>query len=237
MPPTSDDTERWDAWCRSYDDVYQEMLTLFHTRWLWRTIIEMLQHSDVKQYVTVQNYLLRTYVGTVCTAIRREADRDSRTTSLARCLQMLIDCPHFSTRTRFRELLDTTTAPELAEERARRGFEQFARSGQETLDVSMIQADLESLQNAAGPVKKYTDKVIAHRENTHGGTKRVNVSFDQINDALDVIGDLTKRYYSLRHPGVMLANLTPSMDLNFLTMFQRPWYKDGFRPPDPFEMG
>jgi len=187
MPPTSDDTERWDAWCRSYDDVYQEMLTLFHTRWLWRTIIEMLQHSDAKQYATVQNYLLRTYVSTVCTAIRREADRDSRTTSLARCLQMLIDCPHFATRTRFNELLDATTAPELAEERARRGFDQFASSGQEALDVSMIQRDLESLQNAAAPVKKYTDKVIAHRENTQGGTKRANVSFDQINDALDVM--------------------------------------------------
>ncbi len=48
---------------------------------------------------------------------------------------------------------------------------------------------------------------------------------------------VTKRYYSLRHPGTVLASLTPGADLMFLNMFKEPWYRDDFHVPDALGMG
>jgi hypothetical protein len=74
------------SWCRHFDDVQQEVSTLHHTRYMWRTLLKLWEHSVPldQQYTVVHNYFVRTYVSTVSTAIRREADKDARTTALAR---------------------------------------------------------------------------------------------------------------------------------------------------------
>lgn len=229
------DDDRWSAWCADFDDVEQEMTALFHTRWMWKTIAGLVDHAVTEQYVVVQNYLVRTYVTTVASAVRREADRDDRTTSLARCLQALIDCPHFASRSRFRALIDEKVDAKLAEEIARDGFDLFGPGSAEFVDPSVVSADLERLHAAAAPIRKYTNKVIAHRERRPGQVERVSVSMPQLDHALDVLGDITKKYYRLRHPGVMLGGLTPLVDLSFLHMFEVPWYSEGFVVPDVFD--
>lgn len=232
MVATTDD-ELWQAWCADFDDVEHELMTLFHTRWMWRTIIELMK-SVPEQYVVVQNYMLRTYVATVCTAIRREADRDARTTSLARCLQGLVDCPHFASRERW-----VSTALEHGDgddrQRATRGFDEFGGTTGEFLDRDLVQSDLERLHVLAGPIKKYTNQVIAHRQRRPGDVEAISVSFQEINTALDGLGALAQKYYRLRHPGVALAGLTPVVDLGFLRMFERPWLTPGFVPPATWE--
>jgi hypothetical protein len=75
------DNERWDAWCSDFDEVEREVFRLFHTRWVWRAITSLMANGvPTRQYMIVQNYFVRTYVGTVCTA--RYAPRsDARPTS------------------------------------------------------------------------------------------------------------------------------------------------------------
>ena len=66
--------QRWTTWCDLFDAAERELFTLFHTRWMWRTLVEVLDSSKVTKYIVMQNYLVRTYTTTVCTAIRRPSE-------------------------------------------------------------------------------------------------------------------------------------------------------------------
>lgn len=228
------DEQRWQAWCKDFDEVEREIFTLFHTRWMWRAITSLMTNGvPANHYVIVQNYFVRTYVGTVCTAVRREADLDSRTSSLARCLQALIECPHFATRARY-----------VAEATSRRdedgsawtdaeitgSFDAFALLGSECVDPAVAQEALDRLASAAAPVRRYTNKVLAHRERG-GDVQKLAPSFEVINRAVDELGRVLKQFYPLRYAGKGLLAVTPSAGLEWTSMFRVPWWSEGWIPP------
>lgn len=232
---------RWEQWCSDWDSVESEVFTLFHTRWMWRAITTLMEAGVPEgQDRHVQNYFVRTYVGTVCTAIRREVDRDSRTSSLARCLQVLIDSPHLATRRWFtleaqRERDATGTA--LYDAEIGSSFDRFAPDGGDYLDPAVAEAALAQLVAAAAPIQKYANKVLAHRDR-NGNAADLTPSWEEINHALDTVGETMQNFYPLRHPGQMLGQVTPSMPLTFVNMFRVPWWDDGWTPPrdrDPWE--
>jgi hypothetical protein len=230
------DDQRWANWCADFDEVEREIFNLFHTRWMWRAITSLMANGvPEKQYVVVQNYFIKTYVTTMCTAIRREADFDARTSSLARCLRALIECPHFMTRTRyvaeaFRDRGDDRGGPN--EREVRGGFDQFAPGGAEFVDSAVVQDALDRLTAAAAPVRKYTNKVIAHRDRAKDDVELLTPSWNQINAGLDELGRVTKQFYSLRHPATHLAYLTPIVGLDFVLMFRVAWWSEGWRAPE-----
>lgn len=230
------DDERWARWAEHFDAVEQEVMTLFHTRWMWKTLTGMLDSSGVEQYTVVQNYFVRTYAATMCVGIRREVDRDARTTSLARCLQLLKDSPRSVTRQRFEHIVDETVDPAY-QDSIRKGFDDFAPSGRDRVDPEVVAADLERMDTAAEPVRRYAIEVVAHRQRSNGEVEPATVTFREINDALDVVGDVTKKYYRLRHPGSVLGALTPTVGFNFLEMFRKPWWTESFTPPREWELG
>ncbi len=213
----------WAEWSRYFDDVEHAMLTLFHARWMWHTIRGILDSSGVEQYTVVQNYFIRTYTATVCTAIRREADDNPRTTSLKRCLRLLIKSRSSVTRERFTDLYCAASGSDHAELDAHEAFRVFAPHGGDTVESATVNASLQRLDNAAKNVKKYTDEVLAHRQYL----EPVTVTFDEINHAFDELGEITKQYYRLRHPGEMLFRLTPVVGYEFLNMFMDPWFARG----------
>ena len=53
-----------------------------------------------------------------------------------------------------------------------------------------------------------------------------------INEAMNELGLTLTQFYSLRHPGTTLGNVTPTIGLQWVSMFQVPWYSDGWQPPD-----
>ena len=222
------DDRAWATWCGQIDQAFDEIQELFWTRWMWRAIIGMLQHSDPPRSSHVNNYLLQTYVTTVCTAVRREADRDNRTTSLARCLTRLVDSPTLVTRTRYRELLAGLTQIDDPQTLADECFDRYAPDGAEVIDSALVLARLESLDQAVEPIKRYTDQVIAHRD----GDVSETINFAQINHALGELGRTFHHYWTLRHPGQVRASVAPIMDFRFLETFSVPWYQEGFQPPD-----
>lgn len=230
---TSDD-ERWTRWCADFDEAEGEIISLFHTRWMWRAITGLMNNGvPQKQYVVVQNYFIRTYVATICTAIRREGDRDTRTTSLARCLQALIDCPHFAARTRYLEAARATHADnDFDDAYLVSGFDKFAPDGSETIDTDVVELALQRLTESSASVKKYTNRVLAHRERAPGDVEELTPTFGDINTALDEVGRVMQQFYGLRHPGTHLWTVNPVPDLRFVEMFAVPWYSEGWEPPD-----
>jgi hypothetical protein len=194
---------------------------------MWKVLTEMIDSPKVDTYTVVQNYFVRTYAATVCTAIRRESDNDSRTTSLTHCLQSLLASPESFTRERYIEQLALQTKDDRDTDYWSSGFDRFAPNGSDHIEPGVVEASLDRLRLATVPVKKYTNQVIAHRQRTNGSVEPVSVTFGEINHALDELGAIVKHYYSLRHPGSMLASLTPVVGLDFMKMFQSAWFPEG----------
>lgn len=241
-PTDAHNAKRWAAWCSDWDSVESEVFTLFHTRWMWWAITSLMETGVPEgQDRYVQNYLTRTYVGTVCTAIRREVDSDSRTSSLARCLQMLVDSPHLATRARYVEEAQQdreASGSAVYDSEIQDSFDRFAPGGGAHIDPSVVEAALARLTTSAAAIREYTNKVLAHRDRD-GKAADLTPSWVAINAALDTVGATMSEFYSLRHPGQMLLQVTPSMTLSFVKMFQVPWWAEGWSPPpdrNPWEI-
>lgn len=240
-PTRAQEAKRWAQWCSDWDAVESEVFTLFHTRWMWCAITSLMNAGLPEgQDRYVQNYLTRTYVGTVCAAIRREVDSDSRTSSLARCLQVLIDSPHLATRAWFvgeAQQHRGASGSAIHDDEIQRLFDRFSPDGGAYVDPMVAEAALIKLTASAAPIRKYTNKVLAHRDRD-GKAADLTPSWVAINDALDAVGVTVTDFYSLRHPAQMLAQVTPSMTLSFVEMFQVPWWVEGWSPPsdrDPWQ--
>lgn len=226
----------WAQWSEYFDAVQQEMFTLFHTREMWYRVNGILDVSGVERYTVVQNYLVRTYATTVCTAIRREVDIRKDTTSLTRCLMLMEKSPESFSWRRFADLYPAQGTIEQTERDARASFATFAPGGGDVVETAFVRRCIERYTEAARPVKEYADAVIAHR--SRGATvEPVSVSYGAIDHALDELGAVFRIFYGLRHPGVMLASITPVVDLTFLRMFQVPWFPEGSLLPPVMDLG
>lgn len=227
---TKTEDKQWLSWSKHFDAAENEVFGLFHTRSMWRAMNRVLETSEVQQHAALTNYLQRTYVSTVCSAIRREADPDTRTSSLARSLTRLVEAPRTITRDRFVRIYtekfgnDKST---MAEE----SFNSFAPHGGDVVEWCVLQTNLSRLTVAADSVKSYTNKVIAHRQRPDLETTPISLTFGDIDHAVNELGEVTKQVHVLRHPGEMLARVTPVLDLSFLNMFKSPWLAPGFTLP------
>lgn len=63
------------------------------------------------------------------------------------------------------------------------------------------------------------------------------MTWDEINTAIDVIGEIWKRYYTLRRPAHQLSAMTPSLHPGWAAMFETAWLPDGFMLPPEHKFG
>jgi len=162
------DDASWEGWCTAFDFAQRDVQRLFHNRHVWLAINEMWRRSwdDIGLNVVVQNWFITQYVHTQCTGIRRECDARTDTSSLRRCLQRLLDRPQMADRARYESAIRALpdTPPEYVPELLR-GFDQFAAGPREPyLDAERVQGDIDTLLAAARTTRRYTNKVVAHRD-------------------------------------------------------------------------
>ncbi|MFE3947106.1 hypothetical protein ACFXPV_35395 [Streptomyces sp. NPDC059118] len=226
--------KQWQRWCDDFDAADQDIKRLFHNRYVWLTINEMWDESvdKIQLNVIVQNWFTTLYVNTQCTGIRRECDPDTRTSSLERCLRQLLESPRLASRSRYEDAIradkdvQAKYLPNLL-----RGFDEFALTpSTNCLDQDRIEGDLAALRAAAQTTRDYTNKIVAHRESLE---ERITLPWADLDKALNTVGKVLKRYYKLRHPGSVLANLTPGLPPGWEEPFRTAWCPDGFFPWTP----
>jgi hypothetical protein len=215
---------RWNDWVEDFDKAENEVFSMFYTRSVWRAMTQVFESSPPGRHVTIHNYLVRTYVSTAVSAVRREADRDTRTTSLWRLLERLRSS-EVATRSRFAACYIARF--EVSEAEALRAFDRFAPNGEEQVVESFIDAAQQRLDRSAKEVRAYANTVVAHRQRPEL-ERPIELSFDQLDRAIDDIGELTKILHELRHPGEMLATASPVLDPGFLAAFRAPLIQPGF---------
>ena len=177
---------------------------MFHDRHLWKNVTAMLEHNVDRHHArVVKNWLIRSYVDKQCSAIRRLNDGVGDPASIRRCLRELIKRPRLLTRIRYEQLAAVSAAANGIEDvvlhaRGFSGYNEFADTTSDHLDSARVWTDLDTLEAATASVKTYTDKRVAHLD-FMADLSAIPLTFGDLDNAIDAVGGLTRKYYQLRH--------------------------------------
>lgn len=217
--------ERWADWSAWFEDSYQDVMGLTFNRYIWRNLIAMLQSNpDVEHHSFVNGYLTRSYAQMQAVGVRRQWDRSERRPTVGRLLYEMQQHPEAATRDRYVAGLE-------GDIRDPSRWRDFAPSDGGVIDVAVVKADADRLANETKDARDYVNKLVAHL----GRDRKVGPIgsgdwFGDINRGIDVLGALIKKYWTLFHPGQMLATITPSTDLGWTRMFRTAWLSEHYVP-------
>lgn len=230
----------WQRWCDRFDKLHNGVIRLFHDRAIWRTIRAMLDaNPDVARGGFAEHWLGSCYTDSMLIGIRRETGADDGSIGIQRSLNGLASNPRMARRDWYEQQIrqrghQDRDQWELAELDA--AFDIFAASGQPFIDAARVREDISALEVVISRVNAYTTKTIAHRDdNPHQVPGTPPVTWDQLDAALDAVGDIYKKYYRLRHPGEALGALTPLKSPDWIQMFETAWMSPGFISPDDLD--
>lgn len=223
--------QTWNKWQRWLEEIEQEILDLHHSHEIWRTLVDLIAAQELSESEYFVEAFTRMYVAGQAMGVRRQADTDQGTVSLARLLTGLSNQSGVVTQERFFALwglngVAPDTERDELERRARtkkatRAWAQFAGPLMgPVLDPAVPRGDLQGLHETAAAVTRYADKTIAHRDLK--GPKSLP-TFQQLHAAIDVLGQLYCRYSLLLTASAPNpASLAPKMQGDWLAPFRRP---------------
>ncbi len=220
-------TQMWQDWCYRFDALHDSILDLFHSRRVWREILTMIEtNPDVHRSGITEHWLTRCYAASQMIAIRRQLDRDSKTASLWRSLDVLARNPAMATRSWFAAQLDKRVIDPRHLMSIAATFDQFARPCEDSVNGQLIRKDADLLATVGSTARAIVNKVFAHHEYRPSASS-LEITWGEFDDAIDTIGDLYKKYYQLRRPGVVLGNLIPDLPAGWDLIFTTAW-----KPPN-----
>jgi hypothetical protein len=86
------------------------------------------------------------------------------------------------------------------------------------IESSQIDADIETLKKETALITRWADESVAHM----GRMLSVNPTFVQLDEAIDLLGEMLKKYYLLITDGY-LASVQPVIQEDWRAPFRRPW--------------
>jgi hypothetical protein len=93
------------------------------------------------------------------------------------------------------------------------------------VDKSIVETDRDRLRAVAEAAKRVVDQSVAHQADvTNPGYQGpALITWGELDTAIDVVGELYKKYYQLRYPGQMLGNLEPDLPPGWDRIFETAW--------------
>lgn len=86
------------------------------------------------------------------------------------------------------------------------------------IEPSQIDVDIETLKKETALITRWADESVAHMGRTHSA----NPTFDQLDEAVDLLGEMLKKYYLLITGGY-LARVQPVIQEDWRAPFRQPW--------------
>ena len=213
---------QWLKWLETIED---ETMTLWLYRDYWRGLVEMTQENDGIPPSTFFDALGVWYVAAQATAVRRQLDRDPRSISLWRLLGDIAEHPEVMTRERHVALWleDTDDERERAhnERRANENYDKFAGEGNDVIAPERTLEDRERLVTLAKPITDHVNKSVAHTDEENLAAVP---TWEDLNAALDELGELLKKYVSLLK-AEWLARVAPVQQTPWERAFTVAWKK------------
>lgn len=215
---------KWTGWL---DGMIKNNIFAMHLQRLaWREVSAMLaENADALPPSYWWEFMRDTYATTQAVAVRRQADTMRGVASLAKLVEEVAGDASRITR-RFFLSHENTEDPYWARVAEQNGDEHYAGEVHQHLDPAVPRADLAAIRGAAASVRDYVDKHVAHAE---ASPAAVTLTLDDVHDAIDVLGDVFKKYDFLIQ-GASWACLEPAIQHNWMAAFTVPWMKVRERP-------
>lgn len=209
--------KRYQRWAEWLEVVTNETYSLFLYRHYFRGLGEMTQQADLPPSGFFPA-LDRWYVTTQAVGVRRQVDRTRRVVSLWRLLSAISAHPEVMTRQRHVGLWGAD--PDFQRE-GHRAFDGLSGGG-ETIPSRDAAADRDHLVAVARPVEVLVNEAFAHRSETPLNEK---VTYAQLHAAIDVIGELLRKYTLLLRASSFYS-LLPTDQVDWKAPFRVPWLRE-----------
>lgn len=197
---------------------------MFLHRYVSREVGKILEDNEAQLPESYWWEFMRdTYATTQAVAVRRQADTHPDVASLGKLIEEIRDDAGRLTRDFWLGLWSFEDDRfGLKRAMAEKAWEDhYGGSVGTHLDPAIPTADLDVLTTGAAEVKRYVDKHVAHAEPV---SAEVTLTLGEVHDAIDVIGDLFKKYYNLL-TAVSYVELEPAIQDDWKAAFRVPWMR------------
>ncbi len=209
----------------AFNPIETEVIRMMGNRSIFQEIIEISkQNKEIDKNNSFWDFLKESYVALMVSAVCRQTDTDSRSSSLINLLNTILD----------RSITENLTKewycqqyhgndgamPGFMEGIGRGDFESHFGLG-EHIDSDIVNSDLKRLIEKTKEIKRYRNKRIAHRDSND---KLVfDVNFNDLDAAIETIREITSKYYLLLKQGG--NDLIPVDQTDWQKLFTVPWIK------------
>jgi hypothetical protein len=204
---------RWKRWLQH---VYDEIVEMALDRYVYREVRAMIAANTNLQVPSVfYDWMNRAYVADMAVAIRRQTDKDTRSMSLLRLIQDVMDHPEIISRRRFVGLYGSGRMRTLGH----RDFERFAKKGTDQINPAVIRKHERELLAAERKLRRFVNKHVAHRSRF---PMRHLPTYGDLDTCLDLLERLLKDYKLLLEADG-LSRVVPVIQYDWMKPFRVAW--------------
>jgi hypothetical protein len=155
------------------------------------------------------------YATSMSVAIRRQTDRTKNTVSFWRFLEQVERRPSVVTRNRYSTLFINSSVNVINAD-----FDSLVGPGRDQIDALEVKRDRDALEGKCDVLEGYANTWVAHRAN---GAVHVLTSLRDIDEAIEGVEVLLKKYLHLFRSEIVLDSLLPTLIGNWKAIFRVPW--------------
>ena len=206
-------------WCRWLVRIEADVNALLLNRAIAQGVQDILRANTALPPSRFVGWMSAAYGRAQASGVRRHAvaDRYGRDYSLAALLVDIRDHPEVLSRQRFKRKYANKTI--FVKATADADFDDLVGPGCDHPSASRVERDLVRLRVRARKIKRYVDTHVAHYDRRR---LRIPPSFDELDEALDFLGELCRRYHYL-----MFAIDRVPFEANIIdhwtAIFELPW--------------
>jgi hypothetical protein len=217
--------ELWRTWLGEEPknpSIYQDVVSMYAARAVWWGFNSIYGKApeEARKNATFQQWIASNYYTSQAIGIRRQADLRTDVMSLAALIKRVAEAPEVLSRERFSDARGR-------DDYADRDFDTLTdAAGLDHIDPATPLDDLKRLRDGTESVRTWATKEVAHYD-PNKGTFEVGLTYGDLHSAVDLVGELFQKYYSLiRGPHVLLDKLAMSA---WPVIFRVAWIRDDER--------
>jgi len=221
--------DRFNKWNKWIDIIRSEITDLSINRNIFWEVQDIIKNNPkIQKPSSFYEFLVHIYVASALMGIRRQVKIDENSISFARLQKEICHTPEILSRKRFFNLYKGSSVEKIAkrmgstvEKFVSRDFDKFAGKIGNHVDPELIKLDFEELKSKAQKCEKYADRRVAHFDKQ----PMSNIpTFEDLDNCIDVLEKLLKKYYLLFRAGSLASILPVSQNkYDWKAIFKEAW--------------
>jgi len=204
--------KRWKRWLKQ---IQEDITNLSVHRHIYNEVAKIIKENPRLQVASsFYDWMRIAYIYEMSIRVRRLVDRDRRSVSFVRLMEEIEQCPGVISRRRFVQLYS-----QVLRYVADRDFERFAKPGASHVNPAAIHRDKRALIKAAGRLRLFVNRHIAHRSRR---PLRRLPTFAELDVCINLLEQLLKKYV-LMLEATGLIEVLPVWQYDWKQVFRIPW--------------